>query len=338
MTLKTKSKSFWKKPEGVTGAIFLAAITAFAGYLIYTIGAGLIGFFTAGVGMYIGLAVLGLLIFFAIDSRSRKLVSYMFQSAMRWITGIFVQINPLGVLKNYVEDLKYNLKKMTRQMGKLRAQKHSLMEMVHNNREQIKSNMQLASEARDSKNDAVMILKSRKAGRLKESNVKFEDLLKQMEVMHRVLKKMRENSMILAEDIEDQVKMKEQEQKAIMASHSAMKSAMTIIRGDRDKKQLFDQALEVIADDVSNKVGEMERFMDMSEDFMKSIDLQNGIFEEKGLEMLEKWEKESTSLLLGDAKSDILNEVLGDGESLELKQKQKLTAENNNEYDDYFDE
>lgn len=338
MAKKAKSRSFWNKPEGVTGMVFIGAGLALAGYLAVNIGIGLIGFFTAGVGMYIGLAVLGLLIFFAIDSRSRKLLSYMFKSAMRWITGIFVQMDPIGVLKSYVEDLKYNLKKMTRQMGALRTQKHALMEMVHNNREQIKANIKLAGAARDSKDEAVMILKSRKAGRLKESNVKLEDLLKQMEVMHRVLKKMRENSMVLAEDIEDQVSIKEQERKAIMASHSAMKSAMNIIRGDNDKREMFDQALDVIADDVSNKVGEMEKFMDMSEDFMQSIDIQNGIFEEKGLAMLEKWEKESTSLLLGDAKQDILEEVLDGDDTLELKQKEKLSRSTNNEYDDYFDE
>jgi hypothetical protein len=62
---------------------------------------------------------------------------------------------------------------------------------------------------------------------------------------------------------------------------------------------MFDQAMEVIADDVANKVGEMERFMEMSSNFMNSIDLQNGVFEEQGLKMLEDYEKNSTLLLLG---------------------------------------
>ena len=97
----------------------------------------------------------------------------------------------------------------------------------------------------------------------------------------------------------DQVKVKEQERKAIRASHSAMKSAMSIIKGDADKRAIFDQAMEHIADDVANKVGEMERFMEMSANFMNSIDLQNGVFEEEGLKMLEEYEKKSTLLLLG---------------------------------------
>ena len=39
---------------------------------------------------------------------------------------------------------------------------------------------------------------------------------------------------------------------------------------------------------------------------MDSIDLQNGVFEEEGLNMLEKWEKEGVSLLLGDDKKALI--------------------------------
>jgi hypothetical protein len=82
-----------------------------------------------------------------------------------------------------------------------------------------------------------------------------------------------------------------------------MSSAMSVISGDPDKRAMFDQAMEVVANDVANKVGEMERFMDMSANFMNSVDLQNGVFEEEGLKMLEKFEKESSLLLMGNSSS-----------------------------------
>jgi hypothetical protein len=49
--------------------------------------------------------------------------------------------------------------------------------------------------------------------------------------------------------------------------------------------------------------------MEMSANFMESIDLQNGVFEEKGLQMLEQWEKESTLLLLDGKKSQTLERL-----------------------------
>ena len=335
----SKSKSFWTRPEGITGAIFLmAGVFLLTRLVMGSIGA-LVAAFSTPLGMAAMLGALGVIFFIALDGKARNLVWYMYKSVMRWITGIFVQIDPIGILKSYVSELQSNLRKMRKQINRLRGQMQKLKEMIVNNQKAIQTNMQLASKARKSNKEAVMILKSRKAGRLKESNMKLEDLYNRMEVLYRVLKKMYENSAILAEDIDDQVKLKEQERKAILAGHSAMKSAMSIIKGDADKRAMFDQALEAIADDVSMKVGEMERFMEMSESFMSSIDLQNGIFEEKGLKMLEEWEKKSTSLLLGTEKADLISKAHDDSDVLDLDQavKQPEKLGRSNQYDNFFD-
>ena len=140
------------------------------------------------------------------------------------------------------------------------------------------------------------------------------------------------NSEILLEDTKDQVKVKEQERKAIRASHGAMKSAMNIISGKCDKRAMFDQAMEVIADDVANKVGEMEQFMELSANFMESVDLQNGIFDEEGMKMLEEYEKKSTLLLLGGQENT--NE-----DSLDLNdyQAEKQKIEGSSDYTGLFD-
>ena len=335
-----KQKSFWSRPEGVTGTLVLGGVLIGGGYLIATSLAAILSFLSTTVGIVVGLLVLGTIIFMALDSKTRTLVSYMYKSVMRWITGLFVQIDPIGILKSYIDDLKDNLRKMNRQVGQLRGQMHKLKEMILNNQKEIKSNLNQATKAKASNNKAQIILKSRKAGRLKESNVKLEDLYRKMEVLYRVLNKMYENSSILMEDIQDQVMIKEQERKAMMAGHSAMKSAMSIIKGDNDKKAMFDAALEAVADDVSNKVGEMEQFMEMSESFMKSVDLQNGIFEEEGLKMLEKWEAQSDSLLLGEVKEELILQANNDEDVLDLsqpiKQPEALGREGN-QYDTFFD-
>lgn len=337
---KVKQKSFWSRPEGVTGALVLGGLIIGGAYVVGTFLTAILGFLATTAGMVVSLLVLGTIIFMAIDSKTRTLVSYMYKSLMRWITGLFVQIDPIGILKSYVDDLKDNLRKMNRQISQLRGQMHKLKEMILNNQKEIKANLNQASKAKEAQNKAQIILKSRKAGRLQESNVKLEDLYRKMEVLYRVLTKMYENSSILMEDIQDQVMIKEQERTAMMAGHSAMKSAMSIIKGDNDKKAMFDAALEAVADDVSNKVGEMEQFMEMSESFMKSVDLQNGIFEEEGLKMLEKWEQQSDSLLLGTVKEELILQANNDEDVLDLthpiKQAEPLQRDGN-QYDTFFD-
>ena len=332
--------SFWKKPEGKTGAIVLAGIVIGGGILLVNALPVLVALASNTLYLAGMLLVLGAIIYMVLDPRMRNLVWYMYKSVMRWITGIFVQIDPIGILKSYVDDLKDNLRKMNRQISQLRGQMHKLQEMILNNKKEIKNNLNLASQAKQKNKQSVMILKSRKAGRLKESNMKLEDLYKKMEILYRVLRKMYENSEIMLEDIQDQVMVKEQERKAIHASSSAMKSAMNVINGNADKRAMFDQALEAIADDVSSKVGEMERFMEMSENFMSSVDLQNGVFEEEGLKMLEKWEQEGVSLLLGDKKEELLLEAADDENVLDLNQpikKPVRVGNHSNQYDSFFE-
>ena len=301
-----QKRNFWGKPEGITGGLILAGMITGVGYLFVKFLPTLIQL-TSNL-LYLGgmLLVLGAILYIILDPRMRNLVWYMYKSVMRWITGLFIQLDPIGILKSYVSDLKDNLGKMNKQIGRLRAQMHLLKEQIYNNDKQIDSNLSQVKEARQVNQESVVVLKARQAGRLKESNVKLEDLYRKMEILYKVLTRMYQASEIMAEDISDQVKIKEQERQAIHASHSAMRSAMSVISGDKDQRALFDEALDAMADDVSMKVGEMEQFMELSENFMSSVDLQNGVFEEKGLKMLVKWEKQGVSKILGAEKNSLV--------------------------------
>lgn len=340
METNPSNKTFWQRPEGKTGAIVGLGILAGGAYLLYKSLPFLISIVSNTIYLAVLLLVLGAVLYMVLDPKMRNLVWYMYKSVMRWITGIFVKIDPIGILKSYIDDLKNNLTKMDQQITKLRGQMHKLKEIILNNKKDIQNSLSLASEAKEHNKESMMILKSRQAGRLTDSNVKLEDLYKKMEILYRVLTKMYENSEIMMEDITDQVAVKEQERAAIRASHSAMRSAMNVISGDKDKRQMFDQALEAIADDVSAKVGEMERFMEMSSNFMDSVDLQNGVFEEEGMKMLEKWEKEGSSLLLGNDKNTIIEKANDEGDVLDLDapaaKPEKLSA-HTNQYDSFFD-
>ena len=194
--------------------------------------------------------------------------------------------------------------------------------------------MKLAEQAKKTDDDRNVTLATRKAGRLQEANAKYEVLLNKMDVLYRLLTRMYENSEIMLEDTRDQVQIREQEYRAIQASHSAIRSAMNILKGDPDQRALFDQATEALADEVSLKVGEMERFMDTSKNLMASIDLQNGVFEDEGNRLLEQWEKEG--FLLGAPHTSTSGKPAA-GLDLNEKRPEILKEEKGNAYNDLFD-
>lgn len=331
-----KQKSFWKRPEGITGTLFMAALVLGGGYLLYTFMPILLTLASNILYLSAMLVALGALLYVVLDPKMRNLIWYGYKSAMRWITGVFVNLDPIGILKTYVEDLENNLGKMRKQIGILRGQIRKLQTLMEDNNKEIDQNMKLAGAARDKGMDQQMLLSSRKAARLQESNAKYQALLQKMELLNRILVKMHDNSEILLEDTRDQVQLKEQERKAIRTSHSAMRSAMSVISGDPDKRAMFDMAMEAVADDVANKVGEMERFMEMSANFMNSIDLQNGVFEEQGMQMLEKWEKESTLMLLNDTKKSSSSSDILDLNSLPVSRAEQQKQGGNSQYDNFF--
>ncbi len=331
--------NFWKRPEGVVGSIILLVLVGGGLFALYTFLPVLVMLAENILWLSLFLLIFASLAYILLDTKMRTLIFYMYQNVMRWFTGLFIQLDPIGILKGYLSDLRKNLKTMYRQMGKLRGQMHLLHEQIHLNKKDIESNLHLVNEARETDERSVVILKSRRAGRLKDSNLKLEELHQKMELLYKVLHKMYENSSILVEDIEDQIEIKEKEREIIHAGHSAMQSAMNIISGNTDQRITFDRALDAVADDVAEKVGEMEQFMKLSENFMSSIDLQKGIFEERGLAMLEDWEKRGDSLLLGKEKEELLKESPKSDRELKIPDRhpEKNKKNDNNQYDSFFD-
>lgn len=326
-------KSFWKRPEGVTGLLVLAGILIGGGMLLYSLLPTLILLAENTLYLLGMIAALGAIVFVALDPKARNLVWYSYKAIMRWITGIFVKIDPISILKSYVEDLEDNLRNLSKQIGALRGQMRQLKGTMDGNSTEIRKNMAIADQAKKKDDEKSMTLAARKAGRLQEANAKYEVLYNRMEVLYRILTKMYENSEIVLEDTKDQIKIKEQEYLAIKAGHGAIRSAMSILSGDPDKRALFDQALEAMADEVGQKIGEMERFMVTSRNLMESIDLQNGVFEEEGLHLLEKMERESP-LLAPPTRS---SKTAAPDPALDLNKPPKQILKDNNDYTRLFE-
>ena len=291
--------SFRKRPEGVAGTVVLLALLAGGGLLLYTFRATLAAAVTTTLGAVVALTLLGMIGFALVEPRTRATLGYLYRAAVRGLTGLFVNVDPIAILQNYVGEMEANLGELRRQIGKLRGQIRHLTSLTEANGAEIANQLRLAEIARERGRREQVVLGTRRAARLRESNAKYAVLLQRMDVLRRVLDRMHANSEVLLADTRDQVELRLQERRAIRASHSAMSSAMSVINGDPDRRARFDRALEAVAEDVAGKVGEMERMMDLSRDFLDNVDLQNGVFTEEGLRLLEDWEARSELRLHG---------------------------------------
>ena len=298
-----KPKTFWERPEGVTGQIVAVSIIAAGGFFLYqampfiitllqnTLYAGALG--VAAIAMA----------YVITDRRFWRLGSYLYQSLMRKITQYFVEIDPIGIMRIYVVDLEKKLANMDTRIASLSGMIRACQEEIKSNEGIKNASLMMVREASKAGKTIVVAEESRQAGRMQEANVTYQDLLSKMQLLYTVLVKYQDISTFMIKDISREIDVKTRRKQMTDAAYSAIKSAKSIINGDPDAKAMFDMANEFLANDYAMKIGEIEDFVRMSDSFVSTIDLQNGVYEGKAMQMIEEWERRGDSILLGaDAK------------------------------------
>ncbi|GAA4402469.1 hypothetical protein GCM10023187_17580 [Nibrella viscosa] len=300
-----EKRSFWNRPEGIVGFFFLAAIAGFGLYYFNKVVAFLIEV-TANT-LYLGLllAALGLLIFLFTSKDVRTAVFFLFKTLMRKLTGIVIQLDPIAIMKIYIEDLKDKRRKMQGQINQLQGQLVKLNKKINENNELIKQKFAEANKAnslsdRPGMREAASLATIEGAG-LQEMNEKLLPLQRNIRLVLEFMEKVNKSADYIIKETEIKVKLKETEYRIVKESSNALKTAVSIFQGNPDKKYYFDQSMEYIQDDMSQKLGEMKRAMDLSMDFINSVDIQNGIMSDKGQRLLEAYNKGDFKLIQLDA-------------------------------------
>ena len=309
----SKTKSFWERPEGTTGMIALAlggvglwaALPALLAFMT-----GLVALLGQTIAAVCLALVLGALLFLITNKKVQTLVSYIFKSGMRKVTGIIVEIDPIGIMKNYIEDLIKKREIMATSRDRLKGQLAVLERQINQNASEYETAMARAKVAHDKGHGGVFSVNSRQAGRLEKLNKESLGPLKlQMDVHLRALNKYYEVTGTVIDDLRNEVKAREIERKMILESHSAMKAAKSILMGGTDQKELFDQAMEFVVEDFGMKMGEIDSFIENSKGFVEGLDIQNGVYEAEAMKKLQEWEQKADSILLGSQKQAMLEHV-----------------------------
>jgi hypothetical protein len=306
MTELQKQKTFLQRPEGKTAVVlpFLLLTPLLVwGFLNLPV---ILAWFVAVLTntLYAAGLAAALALFFVLvtDKRLRTLAWLAYKGFTRWLTGCFIEIDPIGILRSYVDDLHERRDDMRKSIDSLSGQMKTLKGLIDENDRERERSLKLAGQAKS--NEAlrkVFILQSRQAGRLQKSNMSLKELYSRMEKLLSAAKKVYESAEFLIQDIESEVEVRTAERKALLAGYNAFKTARRIVEGGGDEREMYDLALEKLAEDYGMKMGEIETFMEMSQGFIQSVDLENGVYEQDALEQLEQWEKRSEQLLTGNA-------------------------------------
>ena len=302
---EVEKRSFWSRPEGVLGMIVLAGLAGFGLVYFNRIVEFLIRATSNILELSLLLGALGVLIFLFTSRDVRTAVFFLFKSLMRSLTGTVIQLNPIAIMKIYVQDLKDKRQKMTGQIDTLAGQLVKLNKKINENNEASKQKFAEANKAnsmneKPGMREAAQLATIEGAG-LQEMNEKLAPLQRNMKTVLAFMEKVNQSADYIIKETEIKVRLKETEYQIVKESSNALKTAVSIFKGDPDKRFYFEQSMEYIQDDMSNKLGEMKRAMDLSMDFINGVDIQNGILSDKGEALLEAYNKGEFKMVQLDA-------------------------------------
>ena len=286
-------RSYWSKPEGVTSLLVLGGLGAAALYYWNKIAVFLITVTQNTLYLAFLAGLLAILIFLFTSKDVRTAVFFLFKTMMRKITGLVIKLDPIAIMKIYIDDLKEKRQKMQGQIDTLAGQLVKLNKKITENNEQIKQKFAEANKAnqlsdRPGMKETASLATIEGAG-LQEMNEKLFPLQRNMKTVLEFMEKVNKSADYIIKETEIKVKLKEVEYKIVKESSSALRTAVSIFKGNPDKKFYFDESMEYIQDDMSQKLGEMKRAMDLSMDFINGVDVQNGILSDKGQAMIEAY-------------------------------------------------
>ena len=291
-------KSFWSRPEGKTGMIFIVLAAAAAVYGWAQIVPFIVSMLADTLHMIYLAGIIAAILFVVFSSRTHLL----FRLLMRWITGLIINIDPIGILKDHLSQMRKRRDVMSQQISNVSGQIQYLKNIIDKNNALASENMRLAAHAKklatstaDQNEQLRMALqmkaKANQAGRLQKSNLSYQQLLSKLQNIYDLLSKWAVHIDFYIEDTDNEVKQAEIEYKTINTAYRAYRTALAVIKGTGDEKELYNQTMEHLAEEAGRKLGEMEDFQRLAQNFMDTIDLENGAVETEALEKLDAYEQ-----------------------------------------------
>ncbi len=311
--LRTTLKSFWSRPEGKTGAILLAGG---AGGLVYGWGR-IVSFLVAMMADTLHLAMLvvafGALLYVVFSPRTHM----VFRLLSRALTGLIIEIDPIGILKDRLSQMRKRRDEMKTRIDEVQGQIGILERAIEKNRTSAEENMKQASLAKRTVQSATteeealrmtlqVTVKANKAGRLERQNMSYSQLLVKLRGIYNFLVRWSASVDAYIEDAEDQVRQAEIERKTIHSAYKAFRAALQAIRGKASEEEIYNAAMEHLADDAGRKLGEMEAFQRDAQGFMDDMDLRSGVITQDALQRLESFEQK----VLGPGQQEFLKPAL----------------------------
>jgi hypothetical protein len=288
-TYQTKAKSLFDQKGGTLGMVILAlgvvAAIIFAEPLLKIILSAL----TSLLGIIALVLVISGIVFVIFNKDIRMLVGTLYMMGIRSLLGMIIKINPIAILEDTIKQMYKRIENVEEKMSKLNGVRLKFKDKIKSKKKELEDCLARKTAAERQGNKAIVVLESRQSVRLKDITQEYIDLSQSSENWYQTLSKIAEMAKLTAQDAENEVGIQKEKYQMVKDSHSAFKSAMSILRGDPDELARFNQAFEFVSKDIMDKVGEMDRVINTTGGMIDKMDIDKEMYSIKGEDISKKY-------------------------------------------------
>ena len=275
----------FKKKGGTLGLALLAVaalLVVFNMGAIYEFAQNLLGAIVCTV------ASAGIL-YVAFDKKFRLALSTLYMIYIGRLLGLIVKMDPIAILKDGIKKMYQKIAEMEVSMGKLNGVRLALKDKIREKKSDLEDALDRARAAENMGKKDVALIEKRQVARLTDLTKSYIEMSASAEKWYEMMSKIAEMAKLYAQDSENEVDAQEERYKLIKLSHSAFKSAMSVISGNPDELALYNQAFQFVNDDIMGRVGEMDRVVNTAGGLMDKIDVEKEMFGIKGDDLINKY-------------------------------------------------
>jgi hypothetical protein len=301
-------KSYWDRPDGKVGIIAGIFLAGYAGLKLLPILTAIV-WNTINFGIACGV---GFALFMLVSNRKFRLsVGYLYEIFFKALTGFVIQLDPFIIAESYIQDMEKEQRNLKNKIVEILGQKENLTDTLNKNKKQIsrkESEYQLGVE----RNDRVLIETSQvEIGELISFNDSITLILNDIIVVSEQLQQLDENATIAIKNAKTTLNNTKIKYDTLLKGNSALKSALSIINGDPDKKQMLEMSAEQLQITMSNQLAQMKLGIKEGEKHLKQAALNRAIDAKEGEKYMQQrlQEKNNNSISMNQLTSKVSNPI-----------------------------
>ncbi len=231
---------------------------------------------------------------------TNKTFHILLRAFSRWVASLLVSVFPLQILEDRLGQARKRNDLVKDLISKVSGKVRLLKDTIAKNHAEAQEKFQEAAYAKgqvptlEDQNQQLRYklqvqVRTRKGARLEKANVSYQDILDRMQKIYSFLVKASTYLDAFIDDASDELQQERIKHETITSAYTAFKAALKIIKGDATEEELYGQAKDYLANDYSQKSGEIEDGMRIAQSFIDSMDIQNGVISDDAMAELDKY-------------------------------------------------